>query len=171
MAAGFVAIPTAREALLGRGTSHRFEVWTKFMSLISERPLIGYGSFSPMGITTDNGVFLDQSHNLVLSAWFRGGIVSALGYGFYPVRWNSWARRYSLWSGDVVPLCVIATIATAGMFGYELFVTYPTWPWVTFWLPFDCASAQKWRHASQAKIADVSTKPSDAPDVRRLRPC
>ena len=143
VAAGFVAIPTAREALLGRGTSHRFEVWTKFMSLISERPLIGYGSFSPMGITTDNGVFLDQSHNLVLSAWFRGGIVSALAMAFILCGGILWARRYSLWSGDVVPLCVIATIATAGMFDYQLLVTYPTWPWVTFWLPFGlCVGAE-----------------------------
>ena len=34
---------------------------------------------------------------------------------------------------------VMATIAVAGMFDYQLMVTAPTWPWVTFWLPFGLA--------------------------------
>ena len=161
VAVGLVAAtPMAWEALLGRGSSHRFEVWTKFLALITERPLTGYGSFSPIGITTDGGAFLDQSHNLVLSAWFRGGIVSACAMGFVLCGGILWARRYSLWSGDVVPLCVIVTIAMAGMFDYQLLVTYPTWPWVTFWLPFGlCVGAEMATRKAQQGASDASASP------------
>lgn len=133
--AGF-AIPAIREAILARGTSLRFEVWQQFLGLIMQKPWFGFGSFSPAGITTGDGIFLDQAHNLVLSAWFRGGVASAAAMAFILVAGILWCRRHWQASGDIVPLSVAAVILTAGMFDYQLMATYPTWPWVTFWLPF-----------------------------------
>ena len=48
-----LATPVVREALMARGSSFRFEVWSKFIDLIAARPLVGYGSFSPLGIIAD----------------------------------------------------------------------------------------------------------------------
>jgi O-antigen ligase len=138
-----LAIPAVREALFIRGSGHRFEVWSKFWPLIEQRPFTGYGSFSPLGITLDDGTFLDQAHNLVVSSWFRGGIVSAAAMACILVGGLYWAWRYWQATREITPLCVMVTITTAGMFDYQLLITYPTWPWVTFWLPFGlCSGAE-----------------------------
>ena len=93
----------------------------------------------------------------MLSAWFRGGIVGACAMGFILCGGILWARRYWLCHGDVVPLCVMVTIAMAGMFDYQLLVTYPTWPWVTFWLPFGlCVGAEMATRKAQQGASDAS---------------
>ena len=143
-----------------RGSGYRFEVWTKFLELIGERPLTGYGPFSPIGIKLDSGAFIDQAHNLMLSAWFRGGIVGAAAMAFILFGGIYWGRRYWASTGDVVPLCVMVTIVTAGMFDYQLLVTYPTWPWVTFWVPFGlCIGAEMaWRNARSERLQQPLAK-------------
>jgi O-antigen ligase len=149
LAAAMTIAPLLQQVLLHRGSSYRLEVWAKFLALIAERPLIGYGSFSPAGITLHTGKFLDQAHNLVLSAWFRGGLVSGLAMAAILLGGIYWARRHHQTTGDAAPLAVMITIAIAGMFDYQLLVTYPTWPWVTFWLPFGLAigAEMAWRGA------------------------
>jgi O-antigen ligase len=132
-----------QQLFLERGLSSRPEVWEKFWGLITERPWTGYGSFNPIGIVLDNGNFLDQAHNLVLSAWFRGGAASALAMAYILLGGIYWARRYWLTTRNAVPLCVMVTVAAAGMVDYQLLITSPTWPWVTFLLPFGlCVGAE-----------------------------
>ncbi len=134
--AGLFAAPEVWQALIERGFSSRPEVWLKFLGLIADRPFAGYGSFSPVGINIATGEFLDQAHNLVLSAWFRGGIFSALSMAGILVFGNYFAFRLWRITGQIIPLCMMATITVAGSFDYQLIFSRPAWPWVTFWLPF-----------------------------------
>jgi O-antigen ligase len=173
MLAGVVcalAIPVVRHVLFLRGSGHRFEVWAKFWPLIEKHPLTGYGSFSPLGITLDNGTFLDQAHNLVLSGWFRGGIVSAVAMAAILAGGLYWSWRYWRATRQIVPLSVMVTIATAGMFDYQLLVTYPNWPWVTFWLPFGlCAGAEMaWRNLQRVKRGNPGSLDPAKPEGEAL---
>lgn len=138
-----VSVPVVFDSIFVRGVSYRPEIWAGFLDLIAERPWFGYGSFSPAGIVLSVGVFINQAHNLVLSAWFRGGVVSALSMAFILGGGLYWTRRFWLLTRNPTPLCVMATITVAGMVDYQLLATYPTWPWVTFWLPFGlCVGAE-----------------------------
>lgn len=130
--------PDIRLALFLRGFSDRPELWASFLDLILERPWSGYGSFSPVGVVA-GGVFVDQAHNLVLSGWLRGGVVAAASMAFILAGGIYWSLSYWRATGNSTVLAVIVTIAVAGMFDYQLMITYPTWPWVTFWLPFGLA--------------------------------
>ena len=137
------AAPAVWQALIERGLSSRPEVWLKFLGLIADRPFAGYGSFSPVRINIATGEFLDQAHNLVLSAWFRGGVFSALSMAGILVFGNYFAFRLWRITGQIVPLCMMATITVAGSFDYQLIFSRPAWPWVTFWLPFGlCIGAE-----------------------------
>jgi O-antigen ligase len=131
-----LAFPLVREVAFGRGSSFRLEVWSKFLDLIIQRPWVGYGPFNRTTITVGDGYVLDQAHNLVLSAWFRGGIVGAAAMAFILLGGIVWSHRHWKQTKIATPLVVMTTIAIAGMFDYQLLVTYPTWPWPTFWLPF-----------------------------------
>lgn len=130
--------PDIRLALFLRGLSNRPELWASFFDLILDRPWLGYGSFSPVGAVA-GGVFVDQAHNLVLSGWLRGGIVAAASMVFILAGGVYWSFAYWRATGNSTVLAVIVTIAVAGMFDYQLMITHPTWPWVTFWLPFGLA--------------------------------
>ena len=161
-AACFLAIPPVREVLFARGSGHRFEVWQKFWALIEERPFFGYGSSNPAGITLDKGTFLDQAHNLVLSGWFRGGILGAVAMAFILAGGIYWSWRYWRATREVAPLCVVVTIATAGMFDYQLLMTYPNWPWVTFWLPFGLAVGAEMACRNRERRAQAAQPPKAA---------
>lgn len=168
-AACLLAIPAIREVLFARGTGHRFEVWEKFWMLIRERPIFGYGAASPAGITLDNGTFLDQAHNLLLSGWFRAGVLGAAAMACILAGGIYWAWRYWRATRDVAPLCMMVTIAAAGMFDYQLLITYPNWPWVTFWLPFGLAAGAEmtWRNR-QRRLAAASQATAPEPAAARL---
>lgn len=135
-----LAIPLVMETVLARGASLRPEVWSAFLRLIAEKPWIGYGPFSSVTITVGDGYVLDQAHNLVLSAWFRGGVAGAVAMTCILGAGTWWSLRYWRSTGDRLPLCVTAAVLTAGMLDYQLLATYPTWPWPTFWLPFGLAA-------------------------------
>lgn len=141
--AGLASVPEVWNTITARGLSHRPEVWSKFIDVISIHPLAGYGSFSTAGITLYSGQFLDQAHNLVLSAWFRGGFVGAVSMVCILMFGNYWAVRLWQTAGQITPLCMMVTITAAGLVDYQLIVSRPTWPWVTFWLPFGlCIGAE-----------------------------
>ena len=140
-----LAVPALRETLLARGDSYRLEIWRRFFEFTWGRPLLGFGSFSEIGITLRHERFIDQAHNLVLSAWFRGGIASALAMVWILVGGLYWSRRFWSLTGDAVPLAMMTATFTAGMFDYQLVLTYPTWPWLTFWLPFGLAIGAEMR--------------------------
>jgi len=164
-----LAMPVVRDAILERGSSFRFDVWSKFYSLILERPWIGYGPFSPVAITVGDGYVLDQAHNLVLSAWLRGGIVGAAAMAAILCGGIFWSRRYWKLTGDALPLCVVTAVFAAGMFDYQLMATYPTWPWPTFWLPFGLAigaeMALRARDLGRAEVSGQGSPEPHRPDL------
>lgn len=137
------SIPTVRMVVTERGESLRPAIWTIYLERAKAKPLIGYGSLSNIDITLADGTVIDQPHNLILSAQIRGGLfamfamLTILGGSLY------WSARHWAHSRDAVPLAMITTIVATGMFDYNLLITAPTWPWVTFWLPFGiCAGAE-----------------------------
>jgi O-antigen ligase len=168
----FLAIPAVREVLFARGSGHRFEVWAKFWALIRERPIFGYGASSPAGVSLDNGTFLDQAHNLVLSGWFRGGVSAAVAMALILAGGIYWSWRYWRATREVAPLCVIVTVAAAGTFDYQLLMTYPNWPWVTLWLPFGLAAGAEmaWRNRERRAAAVVPPQPEGTVAAGRTSP-
>lgn len=136
-------LPYTRAVMETRGTSHRPEIWTTYAGNALQKPLLGYGGLSNIDIKLKDGTIIDQPHNLILSAQIRGGIFCALAMIALLAGSLYWAARFLTLRGEVIPLAMIATVATAGMFDYNLLITAVTWPWVTFWLPFSiCAGAE-----------------------------
>jgi O-antigen ligase len=144
----FVATPVGRNILLARGASERLELWHKYSLMAAERLWLGYGQFSAYGarnvdVQLDDGFVVFHPHNLVLSAQIRGGIFAAAALTAILLGGLYWGWRYWRLQGGLTPLCVMLTMIFAGMFDYELVVTYPTWPWVTFWVPIGiCIGAE-----------------------------
>lgn len=138
-----LALPHTRAVVAERGASYRPEIWKIYASNALQKPLLGYGGLSNIDIKLSNDVVIDQPHNLVLSAQIRGGIFCMLAMITLLLGSLFWSARFLKLRGEVIPLAMIATIATAGMFDYNLLITPLTWPWVTFWLPFGiCAGAE-----------------------------
>ena len=138
-----MVLPHTRAMMEARGTSYRPEIWMTYAGNGLKKPLLGYGALSNIDITLKNGAVIDQPHNLILSAQIRGGIFCALAMITMLAGSFYWSVRFLRLRGEVLPLAMIATVATAGMFDYNLLITAVTWPWVTFWLPFAiCAGAE-----------------------------
>ena len=138
-----LALPQTRAAVVERGTSYRPEIWKVYAGKALEKPLLGHGGLSNIDIQIRDDIVIDQPHNLVLSAQIRGGIFCALAMITLLIGSLYWSAQFLKLHGEVIPLAMVATIATAGMFDYNLLITAVTWPWVTFWLPFGiCAGAE-----------------------------
>ncbi|MFZ5732139.1 MAG: O-antigen ligase family protein [Pseudomonadota bacterium] len=138
-----LALPQTRTVLAERGASYRPEIWSIYAGQAQQKPLLGYGGMSNIDIKLGDGTMIDQPHNLVLSAQIRGGIFCALAMITMLLGSLYWSMRFLRLRGEVIPLAMIATVATAGLFDYNLLITPITWPWVTFWLPFGiCAGAE-----------------------------
>lgn len=138
-----LALPQTRAVVAERGSSHRPEIWKIYADKALQKPLLGYGGLSNIDIKLRDGTVIDQPHNLVVSAQIRGGIFCALAMITLLAGSLYWSARFLKLRGEVIPLAMVATIATAGMFDYNLLITAVTWPWVTFWLPFGiCAGAE-----------------------------
>lgn len=139
--------PQTKTVISARGASYRPEIWSVYAGKAVQNPLLGYGGLSDIGIRIhgdgDGDVDIDQPHNLVLSAQIRGGIFCALAIITILLGSLYWSVRFLRLRAEVIPLAMVATLATAGMFDYNLLITPITWPWVTFWLPFAiCAGAE-----------------------------
>ncbi len=139
----FATMPQAQSVLAARGSSYRPEIWSIYADRALQRPLRGYGSLSDISIKLSNEVEIDQPHNLVLSAQVRGGLFGALAMIVLLIGSLYWSARYTRAFDNVLPLAVISTVASVGLFDYNLLITPLNWPWVTFWLPFAiCAGAE-----------------------------
>lgn len=142
-AIALLMLSQTRSVVAERGMSYRPEIWKIYADKALQKPLLGYGGLSNIDIRLGNNVVIDQPHNLVLSSQIRGGIFCMLAMITMLVGSLYWSARFLKLRGEVIPLAMIATIATTGMFDYNLLITPATWPWVTFWLPFAiCAGAE-----------------------------
>ena len=129
------ASPFLQDILFSRGLSYRPELWSLFLFMGLEQPFLGHGILDNIDQRMRDGTLIDQPHNLVLSAFVRGGIVGAVAMATAIGGAVYWAARYCFKTRNVIPLALIATMVGYGMVDYQLLVTYPTWPWITFWFP------------------------------------
>lgn len=156
LVAVLVATPLGHD-WIERGMSYRPEVWTTFLAKAAERPLLGWGVHTDLTVTIPSGLALDQAHNLVLSGLVRGGAGAAVAMAVILVGGLAWSIRLVRAGGSPLPLCAMVTMTVAGMVDYNLLITRPAWPWLTFWLPIGLAAG-----AELAVRADG--RRSDEPD-------
>ena len=102
--------------------------------------------------------FLNHAHNLVLSAWFRGGVVSAVAMAFILLGGIYWATRYWITMRQITPLCVIVTMTSlpeCSIINWS--ATYPAWKRVTSWLPIGlCIGAELAVRGAQPKLQSAN---------------
>jgi len=144
----FVATPLGRH-IVARGTSGRLELWQKYSQMAAERLWLGYGQFSMYGsdninLRLEDGQVVFHPHNLVLSAQIRAGIFAAASMATILLGGLYWGWRYWRLTESMVPFCLMLTLSVAGMFDYELVASYPTWPWITFWVPIGICLGAEW---------------------------
>ena len=139
-----ILIPGALTVVGSRGDSLRPDIWKAYTDHALRSQFVGAGGILTVDMFIPKGNFtIDQPHNIVLSAQVRGGLAGMLAMVTILVSsfWGSW--RCVTYGGSPVPLALITTVATTGMFDYNIVITPPTWPWLTFWLPFAvCAGAE-----------------------------
>lgn len=155
----FVAVPRARNMIGHRGESYRAEIWKTYAENAIAKPLLGYGGLSNIDIVVTDGNVFDQPHNLIMSAQIRGGIFCMLAMFTILSASVWWGLRFFASRQCAIPLAMAATIATTGMFDYNLLITGTTWPWITFWFPWAiCAGAE-----IATRVASLS--PREAPGI------
>ncbi len=134
-----ITLPGTWDALLVRGLSYRPEIWGRYLAEASQHPLVGYGQFADIDVPMHDGFIAFHPHNLVLSAQIRGGVFAAGAMLVMLFGGLFWTWRYWLQTGKLTPFCLILVIVCAGIVDYQLLTTFPTWPWVTIWLPVGLA--------------------------------
>jgi O-antigen ligase len=146
IAIGFVAAcvlaalyPPFTDALLYRGSGYRGGIWLSYLNLAADRPLWGYGVLASINRLVEGHVFF-HAHSLILSAEIRGGLLglvsllAMLGGSLY---WSTaYMRRYR----DPLIFGMVVTFVTAGLFDFQLLITFPDWLWVVFWIPIGLAA-------------------------------
>ena len=133
-AVAIVAYPHLREVLMARGASYRPEIWSSYFSFALDRPW-GRGVLANIDMRMRDGYVVDQPHNMVLSAFVRGGVIGALALATAIAAGIYQAARYWAGTRNAIPLALIVTMLGYGMLDYQVLATYPTWPWITFWFP------------------------------------
>ena len=127
------------EAVMQRGASYRTGIWVEFFRWGLETPVLGKGLLTDFGRMVDGQEF-PHAHNLMLSAWLRGGIMSLAGMALILGGGIFWAWRYARRFENPVILAMIVTVAVAGLFDYQLLAKPTDWTWVAFWLSFGLAA-------------------------------
>ncbi|MDC7784472.1 hypothetical protein PQJ75_07145 [Rhodoplanes sp. TEM] len=143
-----------------RGVSYRPAVWAAYLDKAAERPLLGYGPHADIGVTIAPDVPIGQPHNLILSGQIRGGIGAALAMAALLAAGLFWSVRLVRAGGSVVPLCGFVTMTVCGMVDYNLLITRPAWPWLTFWLPIGFAAGAELavRAGADPAVGDAGTR-------------
>ncbi len=134
------AIPAVGDAVVARGSSYRPEIWSQYLAMAANKPLLGYGSFQDVKVAIAPNLVLDQAHNIVLSSQIRAGLGGAAAILLVLLAGLYFTTQYWRRTGNAIPLCMIATMGAYSMLDYTLSVTYPAWPWVAFWLPMGLAA-------------------------------
>jgi O-antigen ligase len=154
-------VPHVADIVIARGSSYRPELWASYLAMAAERPLFGYGIQADISRVMADGTVIDQPHNIVLSALIRGGVAGAAAMTILIASGLYWAARYWWQSNNIIPLCLLVTMATASMFDYQLLATGATWPWVTFWFPISACIA------AEGLVRGSTKLPSDPGMTRR----
>jgi hypothetical protein len=113
----------------------RFEIWSKFIEIISQRPALGYGERTEFAIKKIDGEYVGHPHNLLLSAATRGGFFAVLSLAFilYSVISRSFIVFFN--TKNAIPLSLTIVMFITGAVDYDLLVFLPDWQWLCYWLP------------------------------------
>jgi len=160
IAAGLAALyPPYTAALLFRGDGYRIGIWLSYLQMAADRPLAGYGLLTDTTRLVEGSVFI-HAHSVVLAAEIRGGLLglasmaALLGAGLY------WSAAYANRRGDPGLLGMIVALVADGILNHEVLITYPSWPWVTFWLPLGLAAGAEVKLRSAARQTAAARQPA-----------
>jgi hypothetical protein len=150
--ATMIMVPKIGVFALQRGDGSRPEIWSRFIKLALDRPLIGYGERLQFLVELDGGNMLGHAHNIFISSLIRGGIFSLfaliLSYTLSVIKCIELITRFN----NPLPLALVILIIIAGSVDFDQIIFMSDWQWVSFWLPIGCAIAselqvnQKKRH-------------------------
>jgi O-antigen ligase len=148
--------PYGRDVIAARGFSYRPEIWMDYLAMMAHAPFFGFGVRPDIEIVVSGGVGVDQPHNIVLSAFIRGGLIGGAAMATILVECLYWSYRFYLSYRIITPLCMLAAMTTACMFDYQLLPSNPSWEWVTFWLPVGIAVGLEvaGRQAAKSPVAE-----------------
>jgi O-antigen ligase len=131
--------------LVARGSSHRFDIWTRSLEMIAQRPLFGHGLAANLDLPNVPGVGdITFPHDLYLSVLFYSGIAGFLLFAGLAacVTWRlaqglrrrdqDWLWMASLW------LCSLIN----GLTDLGQITKGPGEMWLIFWLPAGLALAR-----------------------------
>lgn len=137
----------ARESLLPRGDSFRFDIWSHTLERIFESPWVGLGVNTIDEIYAD-GVVHAHPHNLYLAVWFQGGVVALAIYLF--VLWSclrSILQRYEMPDAKLALSVLVLSASAFLLDGHEL-VDKVGEAWFLVWLPVGICLGMTWSSAN-----------------------
>jgi O-antigen ligase len=134
-----VLLAVLLELILDRGASYRSDIWLHYLRWAWEEPVFGQGLVANVHRVV-LGVEFHHAHNLLVSAWVRGGVFGFIGMALMLGGGIYWTWRYGRSTGNPVYLAMIVAIGVAGMFDYELLPELTNWTWAAFWLPIGLAA-------------------------------
>jgi O-antigen ligase len=136
---------------IGRADSHRFELWTLYLDLIAQRPVLGFGVSVPVEVVLASGTVIEHPHNLLLSSQVYGGVIAALLLVALIAAAFVAAFRALRAGSAGLPLWLLTFILVTGNFDFGHLVANAGWEWLSFWLPVGLAGAADLRTKSNMR--------------------
>jgi len=138
-AAVVLLYPPALDAILARGGSYRVATWLRYLAFAAENPLVGTGLTRRLWLAVE-GVEVHHAHNMLISALVRGGLIGLAGMALMLFGGLYQAWRHAAQSGHAAIFGMMAALAVASVFDYDLVLTPTDWMWLTFWMPVGLAA-------------------------------
>jgi hypothetical protein len=149
---GCVAVFFSTPFILGspfaRKDSYRLEIWSRFISVIKDRPIFGYGERLNLVVIISDGENINHAHNLLYTSMLRGGIFSSLS--LIVILTIALKDSLIVYKNYLyfVPISLFLLISTSSIIDYEIMLWSSGWHWASLWF---CTSI--WLGASiKAKI-------------------
>jgi O-antigen ligase len=136
------------KGMLSRLDGNRLEIWKKFLKLAYDRPIFGIGERLQLQVELSDGNKIGHAHNIFLSAYVRGGVVSNIALIYLSYTLTNINLRFYLKSKDCLPLFATTFSLIAGLVDFDLLVFMPDWQWIAYWFPIGLTLA------AEKKIAD-----------------
>ena len=131
----FLVIPKIGAGAIARFDNHRFEVWWRFIKLVIERPILGYGERIEFLVEISDGEKIGHAHNIFINSILRGGVFSFMAlivsYAMCVVKMSQFTQIFC----NPIPLGLIVLVLISGFFDFDQIVFLADWQWVSFWLP------------------------------------
>lgn len=129
------------EMIIGRGDSHRFEIWRLSWHMFLEHPWLGHGYDAPMSVDVGIGYVLSEPHNFALGVLYNVGLA-----GLVPWLGMLAAGLYCGWKHRTQPLLVLGSALLLFGIGAGLtegggILSRPKEHWFLLWIPLALIAA------------------------------